>query len=541
MDPRALQDIALKTACSQCCDDVLTEIVRGLTRDPAIALARIWLIRPGDQCATCPFLDECPGEVDCLHLVASRGASLFDAEVQWKHLEGDFRRFPLDVRKVGRIAATGRGENLALEDGEAPWAAMPEWIQAENIQSFSGQPLIFDDQVLGVLAVFSRKEISEDDFQWMRTFADHAAVSLTNAQAFEEIQRLKDDMEIERDYLREEVRVEKNRKGFVGESPALLQVIKQVDLVAPTVANVLVHGETGTGKEHVATVVHEGSDRSYGPMVRVNCASIPRELFESEFFGHVKGAFTGAVRDRIGKFQIAHGGTLFLDEVGEIPLELQGKLLRVLQEGTFSRVGEDKTREVDVRVVAATNRDLKKEAAAGRFREDLYYRLAVFPIEIPPLRERKEDIPLLASFFLKKATAESTAPGLVLRRRDIEALTAYDWPGNVRELQNVVERAVILATADRLHFDLGPRAQGEESDQATPAEPIGLAHGVRTETQMREAEAINLRRALELCGWRVSGRSGAAALLGLRPTTLTSRLKKLGIRRPGVELVEPQD
>lgn len=541
MDPRALQAVALKTACSQCCDDVLSEVVHGLTLDPAIALARIWLIKPGDQCAVCPFNDECPGEVDCLHLVASRGSSLFDPEVQWDHLEGNFKRFPLDVRKVGRIAATGIGQNLALEDGEAPWAAMPDWILSENIQSFSGQPLIFDDKVLGVLAVFSRKSVSDEDFQWLRTFADHAAVSLTNAEAFEEIQKLKDDMEMERDYLREEVRVEKNRKGFVGESPALMQVIKQVDLVAPTAANVLVHGETGTGKEHVATVVHEGSDRSYGPMVRVNCASIPRELFESEFFGHVKGAFTGAIRDRIGKFQIAHGGTLFLDEVGEIPLELQGKLLRVLQEGTFTRVGEDKTREVNVRVVAATNRDLKKEAAEGRFREDLYYRLAVFPIEIPPLRDRKEDIPLLASYFLKKTTAQGTSPGLVLRRRDIEALIAYDWPGNVRELQNVVERAVILATADRLHFDLGPRAQDDTSDQATPAAMPGLVHGVKTEAEMREAEANNLRRALELCGWRVSGKTGAAALLGLRPTTLTSRLKKLGIRRPWLEHVDPQD
>lgn len=535
MDPRALQSITLKMARSRAIDVVLREVVQGLTLNPAIALARIWLLAPGDQCATCPFLGECPGEVDCLHLVASSGASLFEPEEQWIHLQGNFRRFPLNIRKVGRIASSGEGENLALEDGEAPWAADQQWILAEGIQSFAGQPLIFDGKVVGVLALFSRSIVDDEDFQWLRTFADHAAVALANARAFEEVERLKDCLEIERDYLREEVRVEKSRKGFVGESPALLQVIKQVDLVAPTEANVLVYGETGTGKEHVATVVHESSGRSYGPMVRVNCASIPRELFESEFFGHVKGAFTGAIRDRVGKFQIAHGGTLFLDEVGEIPLELQGKLLRVLQEGTFSRVGEDKTREVDVRVVAATNRDLKKEAAEGRFREDLYYRLAVFPIEIPPLRERKEDIPLLASYFLKKTTAQGTSPGLVLRKRDVEILSAYDWPGNVRELKNVVERAVILATADRLHFDLHSIA-GESKPTTGSSASAESASAVLSEEQMRDAESLNLRRALELCGWRVAGPSGAAALLGIRPSTLTSRMKKMRIQRPGIRL-----
>lgn len=538
MNPLVLQSISLKVAAARCEDTVLQDVIQGLAEDPAVALARIWLMQPGDECESCEMRSECPGQVDCLHLVASAGNSVEELEQNLGFTEGRFRRFPMGVRKVGKVAAEGEGIYLSLEDGEAPWAAIPNWIYEEGIQAFAGQPLIFDGKVLGVLALFSRKEVRKEDFLWMRTFADHAAVAIANARAFREVEDLRDKLEQERDYLREEVRVEKNRKGFVGESPALMQVIRQVDLVAPTAANVLIHGETGTGKEHVATVVHEGSDRSYGPMVRVNCASIPRELFESEFFGHVKGAFTGAIRDRVGKFQIAHGGTLFLDEVGEIPLELQGKLLRVLQEGTFTRVGEDVTREVNVRIVAATNKDLKQEAAKGRFREDLFYRLSVFPIEIPPLRERKEDVPLLASFFLKNATSRSNTSGLLLRKRDVEALMAYDWPGNVRELQNVVERAVILATADRLHFDLMPMdsiAVAEGADSFSGDVQRASSSAVLTDAQMQAAESANLRRALELCGWRVAGPTGAAAMLGIRPTTFTSRMKKMNIRRPGID------
>lgn len=533
MNPNLLQSISLDIAAARSVSVVLKGLAQGLAADPAIVLARIWVPLPGDRCSTCFHRSECPTHVDCLHLVASDGASRIDPEPRYTSLDGGFSRFPLGVRKIGQIANTGKALNLSK--GQATWAAKPEWIKAEGIQSFAGQPLIFQGKVLGVLAIFSRKFIPEEDFHWLRTFADHAAVAIANAGAFEEVAKLKEQLEQERDYLREEVRVDMNRKGFVGQSPALAQVLRQVDLVAPTAANVLIHGETGTGKEHVATMLHEGSDRAAGPMVRVNCASIPRELFESEFFGHKKGAFTGATQDRVGKFEIADGGTLFLDEVGEIPLELQGKLLRVLQEGTYSRIGEDRTRSVNVRIVAATNKDLKQESADGNFREDLYYRLAVFPIEVPPLRERREDIPLLATFFLQRTTIRSNKAGLVLRNRDVKVLTAYDWPGNVRELQNVIERAAILATADRLHFELAP------IDPATaPASKAGLASSgpsmtVRSDAKMREAEADNLRLALEQCGWRVSGPSGAAALLGIKPTTLTSRMKAMDVSRPGTK------
>lgn len=535
MNPRTLQTVALKVAAARSVDVVLNDIVEGISNDCEVVLARIWLIQPGDECDGCPMRSECPGQVDCLHLVASSGASTVDPTLKWQTLSGGFRRFPIGIRKVGRIAETGEGLSLRLEEGEAPWAVVPSWIKEEGVKIFAGQPLVFGEKTLGVLALFSRAEISDEDFHWLRTFADQAAVAIANARAFEEVKRLTEQLEMERDYLREEVWEEKSRKGFIGESQGLLQVIRQIDLVAPTEANVLVHGETGTGKEHVATVLHESSARSYGPMVRVNCASIPRELFESEFFGHAKGAFTGAIRDRVGKFQVANGGTLFLDEVGEIPLELQGKLLRVLQEGSFSRVGEDITREVDVRVVAATNRDLKKDAAEGRFREDLYYRLAVFPIEVPPLRERKEDVPLLAAFFLRNATSRGNNSGLVLRKRDVAALLDYNWPGNVRELQNVIERAVILSTADRLHFDLTPVSATAAMVKSSSTSGSGEPSAVLTEAQMRAAEEANLRRALELCGWRVSGPTGAAAMLGVKPTTFASRMKTMNIRRPGVD------
>ncbi|MFT4710956.1 MAG: formate hydrogenlyase transcriptional activator, partial [Planctomycetota bacterium] len=313
-----------------------------------------------------------------------------------------------------------------------------------------------------------------------------------------------------------------------GESPVLKQIARQIELVAPTDASVLIHGESGTGKELIATAIHESSARKNNAMVRVNCAAIPHELFESEFFGHARGSFTGAQRERAGRFQVANGGTLFLDEVGEIPLELQGKLLRVLQEGQFSRIGEDTIRHTDVRVVAATNKDLKAEAEAGNFREDLYYRLNVFPLVAPPLRERAEDIPLLAAHFLRQTTSRSNSRGIVLRKRDVSALMAYGWPGNVRELQNVIERAVILSTADRLHIDLEPSEQQSRTSVATASDGSRLL----TDAEVRLQERANLIRALDAADWKVSGKGGAADLLGIRPSTMASRMKAMKVKRP---------
>ena len=265
-------------------------------------------------------------------------------------------------------------------------------------------------------------------------------------------------------------------------------------------------------------------------MVRVNCASVPRELYESEFFGHVRGAFTGAIRDRAGRFELANGGTLLLDEVGEIPLELQSKLLRVLQEGTYERIGEEKTREVDVRLITATNRDLKAEVEAGRFRQDLFYRLNVFPIEVPPLRKRKEDIPLLAELFLQQASRRFNRPNKGLSQANIMALHDYDWPGNVRELLNVLERAVITSRTGTMRFDLPRPSSGP--DHKINATPTTSSATVVSDAEMKQRDRENILAALDHTNWRVHGPGGAAELLSIRPTTLASRIKRMGLERP---------
>jgi len=319
---------------------------------------------------------------------------------------------------------------------------------------------------------------------------------------------------------------------IVGVSPALRHVLRQVAMVAASNATVLILGETGTGKELIARAIHQHSWRRDKPLVRVNCCSIPKELFESEFFGHVKGSFTGAIRDRLGRFEAAEGGTLFLDEVGEIPLELQSKLLRVLQEKSYERVGDARSRTADVRIVAATNRDLKKEIAAGRFREDLYYRLNVFPIKVAPLRDRKEDIPGLASHFIDTVVKELSCPRPRLTRAGIETLLNYDWPGNIRELCNVIQRAAILAQGGALEFDL-PMANppAERTSQKSAIRDDSNA-GYLTEAEIRRRERENISIVLQKTGWRIKGIGGAAELLGLSPTTLFARIEKMGFRRP---------
>ncbi len=351
-------------------------------------------------------------------------------------------------------------------------------------------------------------------------------------EAYGEIARLKDELQNERDYLREEVSVSMNYGRIIGQSPALASMLAGIEAVADTPASALIIGETGSGKELVAHAIHARSRRADAPLVKVNCASIPAELFESEFFGHIKGAFTGAYRDRIGRFQLADGGTIFLDEVGEIPLSLQGKLLRVLQEREFERVGDDVTRRVDVRVIAATNKDLSREVEAGRFREDLYYRLGVFPINVPPLRKRGDDVIQLAVHFLEATCREFGRKVPQLTQAQVNALQSYSWPGNVRELKNVMERAVILSTGDHLRLDLA-----FQSPEVVDAAPVSVSDTTSernfvTEAEMKERQKLNIQRALEYAGWKVSGKDGAAALLGLKPTTLADRIRTLGIERP---------
>jgi PAS domain S-box-containing protein len=351
--------------------------------------------------------------------------------------------------------------------------------------------------------------------------------------AFEENARLREELERERDYLREEVQVSMNFGRIIGESPALKKMLARLEAVAQTAASVLIEGESGVGKELVAHVIHARSARSAGPLVKVNCASIPHELFESEFFGHVKGAFTGAHRDRVGRFELADGGTIFLDEVGEIPLSLQSKLLRVLQESEYERVGDETTHAVDVRVIAATNRDLEAAVAEGKFREDLYYRLSVFPIHVPPLRERGDDVVQIASHFLDRICKDFGHRPLTLSKQQAALLKRYDWPGNVRELKNVIERAVILSQGKVLRLDLAMTdiLEARNAGETPPGEAVGH-NGVLTDAQLRELERNNMVEALRISDWRVSGPEGAAQLLGVKPTTFTDRMKKFAISRP---------
>ncbi len=347
-------------------------------------------------------------------------------------------------------------------------------------------------------------------------------------RALAEVDELRERLERENEYLQEEIREETRHRGIIGSSAAIRKITSQIELVAPTDATVLVTGESGTGKGLIARAIHEASHRSRHPLIRVNCAAIPRELFESEFFGHARGAFSSAIRDRVGRFELADGGTLFLDEVGEIPLELQGKLLRVLQERQFERVGEERTREVDVRIIAATNRDLKDDVKAGRFREDLFYRLEVFPIESVALRSRRQDIPALAQHALEGVSAKLNVGTLKLTGADIDRLLAYDWPGNVRELENVIERAAILARNGRLRIIL-PEGQGPRL-RREPEEAEGRLPAIFTEEERRQRDRDNIQAALAASGGKVFGADGAASLLQIAPTTLISRMKALGLK-----------
>jgi PAS domain S-box-containing protein len=333
-------------------------------------------------------------------------------------------------------------------------------------------------------------------------------------------------LEAQNAYLLDEIRTEQNFGDIIGGSSGLRKVMQQVQCVAPTDATVFVSGESGTGKELIARAIHEQSARSEGALVTLNCSAVPEGLFESEFFGHVKGAFTGALKDKPGRFELADGGTLFLDEIGEVPLAMQAKLLRVLQEQELERVGDTRTRKVNVRVIAATNRDLKKEVAEGRFRQDLFYRLSVFPIEVPPLRERRDDIEPLVAHFVRQSARRMNRPEPQISKTALDQLASYHWPGNVRELQNTVERAIILCQEGPLAFDLpASRPHKNGGEDAKPAAKTGLLTLDELKRQEREA-IIN---ALILANGKVSGARGAAELLGMKPTTLSSRISAMSI------------
>ena len=532
MNLESLHAIATMVAQQRKLDSVLETVVQSLIEDSDLALARIWLVSPGDICTTCQMRTECPDQNQCLHLAASAACPKNPKSGnEWYQLGGFYSRIPIGVRGIGQIGASGQSVKLVDTADDNRWFARNDWLKRENVKTFSGHPLVFRDEVLGVLAVFSRAEISDQQCAWLKTFADHAAVAIANARAFEEIEELKRRLELENEYLRDEIRTSYFAKGMIGKSPALLKVLEQVELVAPTDTSVLIQGESGVGKELIARAIHDRSPRADLPMIKVNCASVPGERFESEIFGHVKGSFTGAIRDRAGRFELANGGTLFLDEVGEIPHDMQGKLLRVLQEGTYERIGDEKTQSADVRIIAATNRNLQHEVQSKRFRQDLYYRLSVFPIDVVPVRDRRDDIPELTSHFLEQFSRKMGIKTPKLKQRHIIELQQYNWPGNIRELQNVVERAVIVSRSGPLEFHL-PRP--DTKFQSVPSVPTSTnpSSPLLNHSEICEMERNNLLAVLEKTNWKISGNGGAAAFMGMPAGTLSSKLRVMGIKRP---------
>jgi formate hydrogenlyase transcriptional activator len=403
------------------------------------------------------------------------------------------------------------------------WPRLRERVQPYGVQSNCLLPLTTSRRRLGALVFTSKQPGAYDgaDVDFLQQVANQVAVAVENALAFEEIEALKDKLHQEKVYLEEEVRTEHNFGDIVGGSAALRRVLQQVEVVAPTDAAVLVLGETGTGKELLARALHDLSSRRERTFVKLNCAAIPTGLLESELFGHEKGAFTGAITRRVGRFELAHQGTLFLDEVGDIPLELQPKLLRVLQEQEFERLGSTQTQRVDVRLVAATNHDLARLVAEGRFRGDLYYRLSVFPVVLPPLRERPDDIPRLVRHFTQRFARRmgrriDSIPAAVM-----DALVRYPWPGNVRELQNVIERAVILSAGPSLQIPPGALPPAAPAP-ASAAGPMTLA----------DAEREHILRILRETDWVLGGSRGAASRLGMKRSTLQWKMKRLGLARP---------
>ncbi|WP_448107897.1 sigma 54-interacting transcriptional regulator [Pseudomonas azerbaijanoccidentalis] len=422
------------------------------------------------------------------------------------HTHADGSHYPVDECPIYKAVRDG-----VMHEGrqEVFWRRDGSSFPVE----FTSTPVISDGRIVGAVVVF-------------RDITERRSTENQLQSALEELKVLKDRLEEQNAYLQEEIHIEHNFREIVGQSEPIKKIIKQIDVVAPTDASVLINGESGTGKELIARAIHQASRRNASPLIRVNCAAIPAELFESEFFGHIRGAFTGAVRDRVGRFELADGGTLFLDEIGEIPLELQSKLLRVLQEGQFERVGEERTRKVDVRIIAATNRDLRQEVAAKNFREDLYFRLNVFPIQSPALRERPIDIAPLAAHFLKQTGKRLNMPGRRLRNSDIERLQRYSWPGNIRELQNVIERALITSNGADLNLDLPDEPKPSPSAIMQPSPPTEIL----TDAQIRELERCNMQAALKASDGKLFGKGGAAELLGIKPTTLASRFKRLEIK-----------
>jgi formate hydrogenlyase transcriptional activator len=432
-----------------------------------------------------------------------------------------------DMVSPGCIAISARAPVVFSEgDLRNLWSKskVAQYLLGEGVKWFCSIPLQSHERILGTLNVgrFTDNRFDPDEVELLSQVAQQIAIGVDNGLAYREIAELKEKLNEEKLYLEDEIRTEHNFEEIVGDSAPLTHVLKQVEIVAPTDSTVLIQGETGTGKELIARAIHNLSGRRSRTFVKLNCAAIPTGLLESELFGHEKGAFTGAIAQKIGRFELANGGTLFLDEVGDIPLELQSKFLRVLQEQEFERLGSTRTIRVDIRLVAATNRDLAAMVTDKQFRSDLYYRLNVFPIVNPPLRGRREDIPALVQYFTNKFSKRMNRRVDTIPTETMHALSRYHWPGNIRELENFIERAVILTRGSSLAAPLVELRQ----------QPNGHEGEARSMSTLEEAEREHIRQALQQANWLVGGPSGAAAKLGMKRTTLQSKMVKLGITRP---------
>jgi formate hydrogenlyase transcriptional activator len=443
---------------------------------------------------------------------------------------------PRDASPAGRAITENRTLIARGAELDQYPSEVVRLLRAEGLQTICCIPLTNRGRSFGTLNLASRRTdvFSEPDIELVQQVVAQIAIAVENAMAFKEIDALKDKLAEEKLYLEEEIRNAYNFEEIVGESAAIRSVLAQVELVAPAGTTVLIQGETGTGKEVIARAVHNLSPRRERTFVKINCAAIPSGLLEAELFGHERGAFTGAINQKIGRFELADRGTLFLDEVGDIPLELQPKLLRVLQEQEFERLGSNRTQRVDVRVVAATNRDLSKLVAERAFRSDLYYRLNVFPVRIPALRERREDVPLLVRYFVQKFSRSLNKTVEYVPAEAMDALANYGWPGNIRELENLIERAVLLSPGKELRVPLAElkSAAGIADGPQSVSSLLTSAPVATSISTLEEAERRHILRALRQTEWRIAGPKGAAALLAMKRTTLQARMRKLGIRRP---------
>lgn len=523
-----LRSVTRGLASTENLETVLQSITTTLVEHAGARISRIHLLLHDHECDFCRERIaaglQTASDERALHRVATGGIP----DDPTKH-----HRITLDSNLPAAYLVRGRVPVL-VEDWRLDTTAdrdeeMVRAWQALGIIGLAGYPLEYRGELLGCIGYIADHHIARDEFELLGIFADQAAMAIKSAQLFQEVERARERLLVENAYLQEELVQEGGFEGIVGDSPALRAVLRRVRQVAPVETTVLLTGETGTGKELIARALHAGSPRKNRPMIKVNCGAIPQGVVESELFGHEKGAFTGALQRRIGRFELAHQGTLFMDEVGELPLDTQVKLLRVLQEGEFERVGSTKPQATDVRLIAATNRNLEHEVANGRFRADLFYRLDVFPIRIPPLRERRSDIPLLVRHFLAHFQRKLAKPLKDMSPRSMTQLEQYTWPGNIRELQNVLERACVLATNPIVDLADQFPAPGRRAFATPSAETESAAEMLTLEQNERN----HIRRALAAAGGKIHGPDGAAAMLAINPNTLRSRMQKLGIDKRG--------